>query len=108
MKRLIKKFLFKFSKNHTHKALSKLINKLNMESIIYVDVGARGDLTYPWNIIEDMGKLKVLGFEVDKMEADNLKRRFPNREYFPYAASDNDNPNKLSIAFNPLISSPVL
>jgi FkbM family methyltransferase len=52
--------------------------------VVYVDVGAREGIAPPFSYFAD-DKLKVVGFEPDPVEAENLKRRFPNREYYPFA-----------------------
>lgn len=54
------------------------------EKINYLDVGARGDISAPWNYF-DNSKIKIIGFEPDEIEAKRLSKLYPDRTYYPYA-----------------------
>lgn len=89
-----KSFISKQIQNHERKkyevSLIKLASKINLEPIIFADIGARGDLTYPWSFLERNNLLQVIGFEPDKEEFKRLSQKFPTRKYYPYAASDKE------------------
>ena len=62
--------------------------KLNSSDfeINFLDIGARGDVPPPWNLVEQKipNSLNIIGFETDPEELKNLSRSFPKRKYYPY------------------------
>jgi FkbM family methyltransferase len=66
--------MFSFLSNKT---FSFLIN----DPIVYFDVGARGGLLEPWKTLESLGYLKVVCFEADPIELENLRSMYPDRIY---------------------------
>lgn len=54
--------------------------------INFLDIGARGDIPPPWNLIEQKipSSLNIIGFETDPKELKKLSNSFPSRKYYPY------------------------
>lgn len=68
-----------------------------------IDVGARGDVQSLWKPI--IGNLKIIGFEPDKEEYENLIQKHPTNKYFNIALSDDNEVQKLFITSDPYCSS---
>lgn len=60
--------------------------------ISFLDIGARGDLPPPWRQLEERfpERLQVAGFETDKEELLELKKKYPSRTYFPVGLGKTD------------------
>lgn len=71
--------------------------------IHYIDIGARGNLTEPWISHEE--ELSIYGFEADLNELLQLKKKYPERNYFKFGLFSKQGKRKLFLTKEPSQSS---
>lgn len=74
------------------------------DPVIFVDIGARGDLDHPWKDIRSE-HLKVIGFEPDEKECIRLNQLMRNNMYFPKLLWSSITSKKLYVTADPYCSS---
>jgi hypothetical protein len=84
------------------KKIKNILNENNLK-LNYVDIGARGDLSFLWKKLDSV--TQIFGFETDTKEMTRLKNKFPFRKYFEFGLWNNEDNVKLYITRNPSSSS---
>jgi FkbM family methyltransferase len=82
--------------------INKFLKDNNLK-IIYVDVGAREDLSGMWKKMEN--NLNVIGFESDPVETQLLNKKYPLRKYYPFGLWSSKKKKDLYITLDPSSSS---
>ncbi len=73
-------------RTNTHKLIYSSFFKDEIEDqpLVLIDAGARGEIEEPWKSV-DPNILKIIGFEPDKEECDQLNKAGNNHTYLPTA-----------------------